>query len=284
MKYLFEKIPGYKNEFVEAKDKQDYNYLKNLVDNFDERGVDEWFEKRKKFLKIKSKENLAQAIGNYSNYFSTNAPIQTTKKEMEDLEISKMLMLLKHFNLKNQFAILNNQYDMESKEVISLLYETAKKEKKEKKLYVSRILLDPLFKMFKNEEFDKIKEIEGIIEKTIVDINTNKIALKIENSTSYFNSLKNNYSITDSIICCYSKNKRDFILSYSKNLPTKEKAYQLLEDITQEYSDRQTKYINDVKNIEIIGNLVNKYLLAILYIDLQKNLPQKLTKVSKVKI
>lgn len=282
MNYPFEQNKDYRT-FLNNEDKISFDELKELVTNLDEQGIQKWFDKENPRLKTKGKENLAKAIGNYTYYFSVQITGFKNIKEIEDAENRKYQILLKHFKLEDQLAILNQKYDFESEDIFALLYNTAKSQKKENIFYNSRIILDPLVKLFSKEKFDKLKKIETIIEKNMVDLENTYMAFCIENGATYFR-LKNSYTITDEIMLNYSDNKKDFILSYNKELPLKNKAYQLLEDIQSNYNERSYLTVADQTTTEKITKHIDNYLKAILYFELNNKLPVKSIKSSINKI
>lgn len=282
MNYPFEQTKDYRT-FLNNEDKNSFDKLRELVTNLDEKGIQEWFDKENSRLKTKGKENLAKAIGNYTYYFSVQITGFKNAKEIEEVENRKYQILLKHFKLEDQLIILTQKYDFESEDIFTLLYKTAKTQKKENVFYNSRIILDPLVKLFSKEKFDKLKKIEIIIEKNMVDLENTYMAFCIDNGASYF-KLKNSYCITDEIMLNYSDNKKDFILSYDRELPLKNKAYQLLEDLHNNYNNRPYLTVADQETIEKITKHIDNYIKAILYFDLNKKLPEKSIKSSLNKI
>lgn len=283
MNYPFEQTKDYSKKFLTTEDQNAFTELKALVTNLDEQGVQQWFNRENTRLEIKGKENLAKAIGNYTYYFSVQITGFKNVKEIEECENMKYKILLKHFKLEDQFSILTQKFDIENEEIFTLLYQTAKIQKKENIFYNSRIILDPLVKMYHKEDFDKLKKIEKIIERNMVDLENPYMAFCIDNGASYF-KLKNNYTITDEIMLNYSDNKKDFILSYNKDLPLKNKAYQLLEDIQTDYNERAYLTVADQETIGKITKHIDNYLKAILYFELNNKLPEKSIKSSLNKI
>lgn len=273
MIYPFEQVKNYTNNFLNPEDKEQFNTLKNLVNSYDERGVNAWFKQKKSWLKTKGKENLAKAIGYSTYYFNVKSSLGTKKEDLEDLEYKQIIILLKNFELEQQLIILTQNFKMESEDIFKLLFETAKTEKKENILYNSRIILDPLIAIYSRHEFDKLKILESIIEKKVVNLESNKVAFLVKDGGSYF-KLKNSYFITDEIIFNYSPEKRDFIMSHGKEIPLKEKAYQLLEDITQDYEKRDWNSVGDMENLKNITKNINIFIKAILYFDFNKKFPK----------
>lgn len=253
MKYLFEKT---KNNFT-VEEENAFTYLRELVTNLDEKGVKKWFDKENPRMKEKGKENLALSIGNYTYYFSLKTNGYRTEKQIKEIESMKYKILLPHFKLEDQFTILSGELNIEE-EIFDLLYKTAKIQKKEKVFYQSRIILDPLTKLYYKENFDKIKKIETIINKNIVDLENPYMAFYYNNGGSYYN-LKNNYTMSDEIMLNYSDDKKDFILSYGKVLPSKNKANQLLADIKNNYENRSYITVSDQERIEKITENVKNY-------------------------
>lgn len=284
MKYPFERISTYNSDFVNSQDKEKFNQLRTCVTQWNEPGVDQWFVENNSYLKVKGKENLAKAIGNATFYFSIQSNGFLTREYINEKEYYQYKILLKHFNLEQQFNILTQAYDFEDIRLFELLYLTAKKEKKEEKFYQSRIILDPLFKLFNKEHFDKLKKIETIIKKDIVDLQTNFMAFFKDNGGSYYSNLNNKYSLTDEIILNFSENKKEFILSYNKQIPLKDKAYQLLEDIQDNYKKRDWLSPADNENIKAVMQQTDKYIKTVMYFDLNKKLPPKNIKTNTHKI
>lgn len=284
MNYPFEKMPGYSNEFVNPEDKEKFYELKKLVQSLDDEGVKHWFDKNKSFLKVKGKENLSKAIGNHTYYFSVQTLGQMRKEQIEKIENNQYEILLKHFKLEHQFSILTQLFHFESEDLFTLLYQTAKKEKKEDVFFKSRIILDPLMKMFSKENFTHLEKIENIINKKIVDLENNKMAFFNNNGSSYYGNLNHSYKITDEIILNYSDKKRDFILSQGKQPPLKEYAYQLLEDISDNYKKRDWLSKADGETLDILSKNVDKYIKASLYFELSKKFPEKEIKIKQHKI
>lgn len=283
MNHPFEQTKDYSKKFITTEDQNSFNELKELVNHLDEKGIQQWFDKESPRMKIKGRENLAKAIGNYTYYFTVQTFGIKTREEVEKIETLKYKMLLKHFKLEDQLSILTQAFDIENEEIFSLLYDTAKFQKKENLFYRSRILLDALTKLYNKEDFEKIQKVEKIIEKNLVDLENPYIAFCVDNGVSYF-KLRNNYSITDQIMLNYSDNKKDFILSYNKELPLKDKAYQLLEDIQINYKNRDYLTKSDNETIEKITQHIDNYIKAILYFELQKKLSIKSIKSSLGKI
>lgn len=274
MTHPFEQVKNYTNEFINPKDKEEFSNLGNLVSSYNEEGVDAWFKEKKKWLKIKGKENLAKAIGNNTYYFSVSGKIGMSRQEIENLEYKKYLIVLKHFKLEEQFRILTQHFKMESEDVFRLLYKTAKEQKKEELFYNSRIILDPLLALFSKHEFDKLRNIEAIIEKNMVDFKNSKVAFFYKNGSSYFNVI-NHYSITDEIMFNYTQEKKEFIESYGQQLPLKEKAYQLLEDMNNYYKNKDWISQSDNENLKNITKQIDTYIKATIYFDLNKKFPVK---------
>lgn len=282
MKYPFEKIAN--SDFVNPQDKEKFSELRTHVKDLNEEGVEQWFLDNNSYLKVKGKENLAKAIGNTTYYFSVQSNGLMSKENLISIELFQYEILLKHFNLEQQFSILTQVYDFEDERLFELLYQTAKKEKKQEKFYQSRIVLDPLFKIFKKEDFELLKKIEIIIEKNMVDLQNNFMAFFKGDGGSYYSKLSNNYSLTDEIMLNYSEEKKDFIMSYSKEIPLKTKAYQLLQDIEENYKQRDWLSKADSENIKAVTLQIDKYIKTVMYFDLKKKLPPKSTKTITNKI
>lgn len=282
MKYPFEKIAN--SDFVNPQDKEKFSELRTHVKDLNEEGVEQWFLDNNSYLKVKGKENLAKAIGNTTYYFSVQSNGLMSKENIISIELFQYEILLKHFNLEQQFRILTQVYDFKDERLFELLYQTAKKEKKQEKFYQSRIILDPLFKLFHKEEFELLKKIEVIIEKNMVDLQNNFMAFFKGDGGSYYSKLNNNYSLTDEIMLNYSEAKKDFIMSYSKEIPLKTKAYQLLQDIEENYKQRDWLSQSDNENIKSVTLQIDKYIKTIMYFDLNKKLPPKSTKTITNKI
>lgn len=282
MKYPFEKIAN--SDFVNPQDKEKFSELRTHVKDLNEEGVEQWFLDNNSYLKVKGKENLAKAIGNTTYYFSVQSNGLMSKENLISIELFQYEILLKHFNLEQQFRILTQVYDFEDERLFELLYQTAKKEKKQEKFYQSRIVLDPLFKIFKKEDFELLKKIEIIIEKNMVDLQNNFMAFFKGDGGSYYSKLNNNYSLTDEIMLNYSEAKKDFIMSYSKEIPLKTKAYQLLQDIEENYKQRDWLSKADSENIKAVTLQIDKYIKTVMYFDLKKKLPPKSTKTITNKI
>lgn len=282
MKYPFEKE---KNDihFKYEKDNELFIELKSYVNSLQEEEVDKWFIKNEKNLKRKGKENLSKAIGTYTYYFSISSKNINSLEKIRELESKQQLMLLKHFKFKEQALILNQQDELKDSKIIEVLYITAKKENKKNKFFNSRVFLDVISKMFSEDEFNNILEIEKIIEKRIDTIEVNKIAFYQKNSASYYSKLNNNYAISDEIILNYNDKKRDFLLERNVELPTKEKALKLLEDITQEYKERDYMTPDNYKTLALIAHAVNNYYKVISYYYLNEKLANKQkTKLIKI--
>lgn len=284
MHYPFEKVPGYSGEFVNPKDKESFYLLKSLVHTGDEVAIKEWFERNNSILKVKGKENLAKAIGNHPYYFSIQNSGHITKEQIEEKENLLYKMLLKNFKLEHQFLILTQLFHFESEDLFTLLYQTAKIEKKEEEFFKSRIVLDPLMKMFGKEKFNQLQKIETIIGRKIVDIENNKMAFFYNNGASYYGNLNNSYKITDEIILNYSDNKRDFIISQGKEPPLKEYALKLLEDISNHYKKRDWLSKADEETMGNLSKNIDKYVKAVLYFELNEKYPEKAIKSKNKKI
>lgn len=284
MKYPFERISSCNSKFVNEKDNEKFSQLKRFVNDLDELGVDQWFLDNNSYLKVKGKENLAKAIGNTTYYFTVQSNGFLKKEELDYMELFQYQILLKHFNLEQQFSILTQVYDFKDERLFELLYQSAKKEKKQEQFYQSRIVLDPLFKLFNKEDFDTLKKIETIIEKNMVDLQNNFMAFFKDSGGSYYSNLNNNYSLTDEIILNYSENKKQFILSYNKEIPLKDKAYQLLQDIEEHYKKRDWLSQADNENIKSVTLQIDKYIKTVMYFDLNKKLPPKSIKAPSNKI
>jgi hypothetical protein len=274
MKYPFEQTKDYSKKFLDYNDTKEFNNLKNLVNTLNEEGVDKWFSIQNERLKIKGKENLAKAIGNTTYYFSIKTNKFLNKKEIENIENQQYKILLKHFKLEEQLMILSQAFEFESEEIFQLIYQNAKKENKKNIFYSSRIILDSLSKIFYKEYFDKLKRIEKYIEKNLVEIKNSYMAFFIENG-SYYYKLENNYTLTDQIIINYSDNKREFILSYGKELPLKSKADQLLEDIKNFYKQKDYFSKRDQEILEKLNKNIENYIKIILFFEFNKKLPNK---------
>ncbi len=273
MKYPFERT-NYGHDFINSKDKDIFLELKRYVNNYEEDNVNEWFSKHKEILKIKGKNNLAKAIGNYTYYFSLGSGFMSLDA-MEALKSQQYQLLLKHFKFEDQAIILTQEFDLSDIKVIETLYKTAKKENKKEKFFNSRIFLDIAQKIFSKENFDKIEELEIIIEKKIHEIQVNKVAFYYQNGASYYGNLKNKYAITDEIILNYTDDKRDFLLNRDIQLPSKNYALQLLEDINQNYKEREFMSLADNETLEQLSRSVNFYYKKTMYIELEKKLEVK---------
>ena len=267
MKYPFE-TNNYGHNFVSEKDKEKFLTLKRYVNNYDNKGT----------------EGLVKAIANYTYYFHVSGPVSMKKEEIENLKSIQYLSLLKYFNLENQLLILTQEFDLEDSKVIEFLYKTAKKEKKEKILYNSRIFLDIVYKQYSINNFDKIIEIENIINKKIEDIKTTSIIFKRGNETSYYMNLNHNYAITDEIILNYSEEKRIFLENRGLEPPSIQVATQLLEDITTKYQKREFMTVGDSEKLQSLNQTLNEYEKRILYFDLKDTLREKQIKIKSRKI
>ena len=131
MKYPFEKIAN--SDFVNPQDKEKFSELRTHVKDLNEEGVEQWFLDNNSYLKVKGKENLAKAIGNTTYYFSVQSNGLMSKENIISIELFQYEILLKHFNLEQQFRILTQVYDFKDERLFELLYQTAKKEKKQEK-------------------------------------------------------------------------------------------------------------------------------------------------------
>ena len=78
--------------------------------------------------------------------------------------------------------------------------------------------------------------------------------------------------------------KRDFILSQGRQLPLKEYAYQLVEDISDNYKKRDWLSQADGETLNNLSKNVDKYIKAILYFELSKKFPEKDIKTKQNKI
>lgn len=284
MKYPFEKSSNYSSDFANAQDKEKFGQLRQYVNDLNESQVDQWFLDNNNYLKVKGKQNLAKAIGNTTFYFAVQSTGFMSKEDINNKEFHQYKILLKHFNLEQQFSLLTQVYDVEDKRLFELLYQTAKKEKKQNQFYQSRIVLDPLFKIFTKEKFELLKDIEIIIEKNMVDLQNNFMAFFKDNGGSYYSNLNTQYSLTDEIILNYSEGKKEFIMSYNKEIPLKAKAYQLLQDIEEHYKKRDWISQADNENMKSVTLQIDKYIKTVMYFDLNKKLPPKNSKTLNKKI
>lgn len=274
--------------FINPIDQEQFSKLKKLVNSYDDSGVSLWFSNYENKLTKKNrvlfKSNLAMAIGKTSYFFSSSNYNIHSKKELDELMDLQYLILLKHFNLDEQLFILTQEFDLESLKVFELLYQSAYKEKKENTLYNSRILLDPLFKFFIQEKFEKCIEIENIIHRNINLLENNIMVFSHQGATSYYSKLNNTYSLTDEIILNYSDNKNNFLLSRNIPLPKKDIAIQLLKDIEHNYNDRTWTSNADKETLELINTSIEKYFKALMFFDLNDNLITSCKNINNNKI
>lgn len=273
---------NYSKRLVNVKDKEEFDYLKELVNSNDEQAIDNWFKQQN--LCKQGKTNLAYMIGQTTYYFSISNFTVMNRKDIEEVRSQHQLNLLKHFCISDQIKILTQEFDLESPKIFKLMHDTAKKENKSEGFYSSRILLDPLYKIFSSEDFEKIKNIEVAIEKNIEDIETNFIVFSYKNSGSFYNNLKNTYNITDEIMLNYTEKKAEFLASRNIPLPSVEKATTLLKDIENHYASRQWMSISDQETIGKLSMHMSEYKTIKMCISLEESLHNKSNKIKAKKI
>lgn len=286
-KNRFELVSGTTFSFKNDQDKESYGELKEYLTGFHDKEIEQWFIKNN--LNTQEYQNLAQAIGQHTFYFSVSTVTATTKQEIIETQNKLYELLLKNFSFDNQLKILVQQYDLNENNlrIFKILYETAKEENQLNKFYTSRVLLDPLFKLFSDEKFIALSEFEKTINKPIRELVSHYMTFRRTNpnntGTSYY-KLSNEYFLTDEIILNYSDNKLNYLTENNIELPTKVKAEQLLKDIEEDYNGRSWRSVSDELTLEDVKNAIDNYIKVTLYYQLGDNLSNESNSRSRFKV
>ena len=283
MKPPFETEKVRQSTFLNKEDQESYQKLCSLVNDGDEDGVDKWFGERNEYLGAMGRENLAKVIANSIGLIRVKTTFGSSREDLKKQEAWLNILLLKNFNAEDQITILTKEWRLENKDIIRFVFETAKKEKKENLFYKCDRITDSFFHFFSKEDFKSIKEIEYFTGKCLLDITRERFPLIKENGCSYF-SLDTERSILDEIILNYSDEKRDFIQSYNRSLPTKEDAFKLLREIKESYKKRDFITPHDIETLNMVEQGVGRYIKSIMYLDMKKTLPEKMSKETRPKI
>lgn len=286
-KNRFELVPGTTFSFKNDQDKEAYGELKEYLTGFHDKEIKQWFIKNN--LNTEEYQNLARAIGQHTFYFSVSTVTATTKKELIETQNKLYEILLSNFSFDNQLKILIQQYDLNENNLVvfKILYEAAKEENKLEKFYTSRVLLDPLFKLFADEKFAELSEFEKTINKPISELVSPYMAFRRTNpnntGTSYY-KLGNEYFLTDEVILNYSDKKLNYLTENNLVLPTQSKAKQLLKDIEEDYNSRNWKSVSDEQTLEDVKNAIDNYIKVTLYYELGDSLPSENNTKSRFKV
>lgn len=279
---MFEYIYETNGKQLSLKDKFLFEELKQAVFILNHKEIDNWFKK----LNLNSNDlnNLIKVILNQTYFFT----FQTLNNENVFQKMNEqMKMVLPYFESKHYNYLLQNEFYLYKydNEVWKIYFEKAKEEKKLKDFYSSISINKLIIELFHNENFERLEQIENIIQKKFNMIYTKDIPYFYEEKNSngcLYLKLDKKINIKNMILWDYTDKKKEFYekrkiknISLEKINEIKELFNNAIQEKKQYYRDERYEYI--LKAITI-------YEKIILMMNLNKNLLNKNISKTKYKL
>lgn len=279
---MFEYIYETNGKQLRLKDKFLFEELKQAVFSLNHKEIDNWFKK----LNLNSNDlnNLIKVILNQPYFFT----FQTLNNENVFQKMNEqMKMVLPYFESKHYNYLLKNEFYLYKydNEVWKIYFEKAKEEKKLKDFYSSISINKLIIELFHNENFERLEQIENIIQKKFNMIYTKDIPYFYEEKNSngcLYLKLDKKINIKNMILWDYTDKKKEFYekrkiknISLEKINEIKELFNNAIQEKKQYYRDERYEYI--LKAITI-------YEKIILMMNLNKNLLNKNISKTKYKL